>query len=178
MLDHHRYLELAIAQAEIALTEGSTPVGGVLVDADGEVVAVSRNQSAPLGDPTAHAETQAIRAGGVALMPRSLVPAPGARDYTLYTTGEPCLMCVGLVLLSPIDTLVWAAGPIVLGGSAWDAIAGSGWNAARFEKITVIREPDPEIRLRSRKLLYDFLTARGDHARAAIVYDPPTAGAG
>jgi hypothetical protein len=87
-------------------------------------------------------------------------------------------MCVGLVLLSPIDTLVWAAGPIVLGGSAWDAIRGSGWNAARFEKITVIREPDPDIRLRSRRLLYEFLTARGDHARAAIVYDAPSSDAG
>ena len=151
MLDHHRYLELALAQAEIALAEGSTPVGGVLVDADGEVVAVSRNQSAPLGDPTAHAEMQAIRAGGVALMPRSLVPAPGARDYTLYTTGEPCLMCVGLVLLSPIDTLVWAAGPIVLGGSAWDAIAGSGWNAGALREDhrhprAGRRDPPPEPR--------------------------------
>src|SRR3954447_12880986 len=124
MLDHGRYLELAIAQAHIALGEGSTPVGGVLVDADGEVVAVSRNQSAPLGDATAHAEMQAIRAGGTALMPRSLVPAPGARDYTLYTTGEPCLMCVGLVLLSQVGTLVWAAAVIMLGSSAWAAIAG------------------------------------------------------
>jgi tRNA(Arg) A34 adenosine deaminase TadA len=171
MLDHRHYLELAMEQAEIGFTEGSTPVGSVLVDANGGVVAVSRNQMAPLGDPTAHAEMMAIRAAGAPLMPRSLVPAPGAPDYTLYTTGEPCLMCVGLVLLSPIDTLVWAAGPIVLGGSAWDAIAGSGWNAARFERITVIREPDAEIRLRSRKLLYEFLTARGDHARAAIVRD-------
>ena len=80
-------------------------------------------------------------------------------------------MCVGLVLLSPIERLVWAAGPIVLGGSAWDAIAGSGWNAARFAAIEVIREPDPELRLRSRALLYEFLSSRGDHARAELVRD-------
>ena len=115
---------------------------------------------APLSDPTAHAEIMAIRTAGTPLMPD---PAGGA--YTLYTSGEPCLMCVGLVLLSPINTVVWAAGPIVLSGSAWDAVARSGFNAARVGQVEVIREPDPEMRTRSRKLLFDFLTARGDHPR-------------
>ena len=172
MLDHRHYLELALEQAAIALREGSTPVGSVLVAPNGDVVAVSRNQMAPLGDPTAHAEMMAIRAAGAPLMPRSLVPAPGAPDYTLYTSGEPCLMCVGLVLLSPIDTLVWAAGPIVLGGSAWDAIAGIGLERRPLrDEIRSSAEPDADMRLRSRRLLYDFLTARGDHERAAIVRD-------
>ena len=171
MLDHRQHLELAVQQAESSLAEGSTPVGSVLVGHDGEVVAVGRNQMAPLADPTAHAEMMVIRAAGAPLMPRSLVPAPGAPEYTLYTSGEPCLMCVGLVLLSPIDRLVWAAGPIVLGGSAWDAIADSGWNAARFAAIEVIREPDAELRLRSRALLFKVLSARGDHARAELVRD-------
>ena len=171
MLDHRQYLELALEQAGRSLAEGSTPVGSVLVAPDGNVVAVGRNQMTPLEDPTAHAEMVVIRTAGTPLMPRSLVPAPGAPDYTLYTSGEPCLMCVGLVLLSPIERLVWAAGPIVLGGSAWDAICGSGWNAARFAAIEVIREPDPELRLRSRALLYEFLSSRGDHARAELVRD-------
>ena len=168
---HRQYLELCLEQAGRSLAEGSTPVGSVLVAADGKVVAVGRNQMTPFGDPTAHAEMMAIRAAGAPLMPRSLVPAPGAPEYTLYTSGEPCLMCVGLVLLSPINRLIWAAGPIVLGGSAWDAIAASGWNTARFNSIDVIREPDPELRLRSRALLYEFLSARGDQARAELVRD-------
>jgi tRNA(adenine34) deaminase len=171
VLDHRQYLELCLEQAARSLAEGSTPVGSVLVAPDGEVVAAGRNEMASTGDPTAHAEMTVIRAAGAPLMPRSLVPAPGAPDYTLYTSGEPCLMCVGLVLLSPIDRLVWAAGPIVLGGSAWDAIAQSGWNAPRFGAIEVIREPDPDLRLRSRALLYEFLSARGDHARAELVRD-------
>lgn len=171
MLDHPRYLEICLEQAGRALAEGSTPVGSALVSPDGTVVAVGRNQMAPLEDPTAHAEMTVIRAAGAPLMPRSLVAAPGAPEYTLYTSGEPCLMCVGLVLLSPIERLVWAAGPIVLGGSAWDAIAKSGWNAARFAAIEVIREPDAELRLRSRALLFKFLRARGDHARAELVRD-------
>jgi tRNA(adenine34) deaminase len=166
VLEHREYLAMALEQAELAFGEGSTPVGCVITDGDGAIVSVERNRMTPLQDPSAHAEMVAIRAAGTPLM-----PSPVGGPYRLYTSGEPCLMCVGLVLLSPINTLVWAAGPIVLGGSAWDAVAGSGFNAARFRQIDVIREPDAELRLRSRKLLYDFLSARGHHERAALVKD-------
>jgi tRNA(adenine34) deaminase len=166
MREHRDYLAMALEQAKIAFDEGSTPVGCVITDSRGEVVSVDRNRMAPLQDPSAHAEVVAIRTAGTPLLPN-----PTGERHRLYTSGEPCLMCVGLVLLSPIDTLVWAAGPIVLGGSAWDAVAGSGFNARRFEQIEVIREPDAEMRTRSRKLLYDFLTARGQHERAALVRD-------
>jgi len=118
----------------------------------------------PLGDPTAHAEITAIRSAGSRLMPG----APG--DYVLYTSGEPCLMCVGAVMLAPISTVVWAAGPIVASGSAYDAVRRSGYNADRFDRLEVIAEPDAALRARSRKLLHDFFVAR-DPARAALLED-------
>jgi tRNA(adenine34) deaminase len=164
MLDHRRYLEMAIENARIAADEGSTPVGSVIVDGEGAVVSSDRNRMVPLGDPTAHAEITALRAAGTRLMPG----APGS--YVLYTSGEPCLMCVGAVMLAPISTVVWAAGPIVVSGSAYDAVASSGYNAERFGRLEVIREPDPEMRLRSRKILHDFFVSR-DPARAAILAD-------
>jgi tRNA(adenine34) deaminase len=164
MLDHRRFLEVALEQAQIAADEGSTPVGSVIVDEAGDVVAVDRNRMIPLGDPTAHAEVTAIRTAGVRLMPAS------RPSYVLYSSGEPCLMCLGLVLNSPVSTLVWAAGPIVVAGSAYDAIAKSGFSAERFAKLEVIPEPVPELRLRSRKILHDFFTSR-DPARAAILAD-------
>jgi tRNA(adenine34) deaminase len=162
VLDHRTYLEMAVEQARMAAAEGSTPVGSVVVDIDGTVVSVDRNRMVPSGDPTSHAEIMAIRSAGERLM-----PAAGG-SYVLYSSGEPCLMCLGLVLLSPITTVVWAAGPIVVAGSAYDAIVRSGYNPARVEQLEVIREPDPEMRLQSRTILFDFFTARGDHARAAV----------
>lgn len=165
MLDHRRYLEMAVEQARLAGEEGSTPVGSVIVEPDGAVVSVDRNRMVPLGDPTAHAEIMAIRTAGTRLMPA----APGS--YVLYSSGEPCLMCVGVVLLSPISTLVWAAGPIVVAGSAFDAVVRSGYNPARLRRLEVIREPDPEMRLQSRKILHDFFMAHGDPARAEILRD-------
>ena len=71
-----------------------------------------------------------------------LMPGPPA-GYTLYTSGEPCLMCIGAILLAPVSTLVWAAGPIVVAGSAYDAVVRSGFNADRVAKLEVVREPDP-----------------------------------
>ncbi|HET7028806.1 MAG TPA: nucleoside deaminase [Candidatus Limnocylindrales bacterium] len=165
MLDHRRFLEIAIEQARLAGDEGCTPVGAVVVDADGEIVSVDRNRTVPLGDPTAHAEVMAVRTAGERLMPWA------GGSYTLYSSGEPCLMCLGLVLLSPISTLVWAAGPIVVSGSAFDAIRQSGFSAARVAQLDVIREPVPELRLESRRILHDFFMAHGDPARAAIVRD-------
>jgi tRNA(adenine34) deaminase len=162
--DHRRYLEIAIDQARIAADEGSTPVGSVLVDGHGEVVTVDRNRMVPLSDPTAHAEVTAIRSAGLRMMPS----APG--PYALYSSGEPCLMCLGLVLLSPISTLVWAAGPIVVAGSAYDALAGSGYNQGRLDALEVIREPVPDLRTESRRILHDFFVER-DPARAAILRD-------
>jgi tRNA(adenine34) deaminase len=165
MPDHRTYLKIAIDQARLAADEGSTPVGSVIVDPAGEVVSVDRNRMIPLGDPTAHAEIMAIRSAGPRLMPSA------GGSYTLYSSGEPCLMCVGIVLLSPITTLVWAAGPIVVAGSAFDAVVRSGYNAARLETLEVIREPDLESRLESRRILHDFFVTHGDPARAAILRD-------
>lgn len=164
MLDHRVHLEMALEQARLAGDEGSTPVGGLIVGPAGEIVCVDRNRMTPSGDPTAHAEIVALRAAG-----RALMPGPPA-GYTLYTSGEPCLMCIGAILLAPISTLVWAAGPIVVAGSAYDAVVRSGFNADRVAKLDVVREPDPDIRAQSRKLLHDFFLAR-DPDRAAILAD-------
>jgi len=164
MLDHRTYLAMAIEQARLSAAEGSTPVGSVIVDPDGTVVSIDRNRMLPLEDPTAHAEIMAIRTAG-----RRLMPSAGG-SYTLYSSGEPCLMCVGIVLLSPISTVVWAAGPIVVSGSAFDAVLASGYGGERLRGLEVIREPDPELRAESRRILHDFFVDR-DPNRAAILRD-------
>jgi tRNA(adenine34) deaminase len=162
-VNHREFLEMTLEQAALAAEEGSTPVGSVVVDSDGGVVSVDRNRMIPLADPTAHAEVMAIRTAGSRLM-----PSP-ERSFALYSSGEPCLMCLGLVLNSPIRTVVWAAGPIVVAGSAYEGLVRSGFDA-RINAVDVIREPEPDLRLRSRKILHDFFVAR-DPARAAILAD-------
>ncbi|MCP4984363.1 MAG: nucleoside deaminase [Gammaproteobacteria bacterium] len=93
----------ALAQAEIAAGVDEVPVGAVLVDAAGELVATGHNQPISSQDPSAHAEIVTLRAAAHKLGNYRL---PGT---TLYVTLEPCTMCVGALVHARIGRLVYAA---------------------------------------------------------------------
>jgi tRNA(adenine34) deaminase len=97
-LDDERFMRMAIEQARIA----DFPFGAVIVK-DGKVLARGRNMGRTLGDPTAHGEMVAIR--------RFLDQYPPTllRGASLYTSGEPCAMCMGAILWCHIGRLVFAA---------------------------------------------------------------------
>ena len=103
-------MRLAIAEAELALASGDVPVGAVLLDADGAVLAVGRNEREKTDDPTAHAEIVAIRKA-TALRGEWRLP-----DATLVVTLEPCVMCAGAILAARIPRVVFGA---------WDEKAGA-----------------------------------------------------
>ncbi len=90
----------AIEQAELALREGEVPVGAVVV-CGGQPVGRGRNRKECLGDPTAHAEMEALREAARTLGRWRLV------DCTLYATLEPCPMCMGAMLAARIGRLVF-----------------------------------------------------------------------
>jgi len=96
--DDERFMGLAIEQARLA----DFPFGAVIVR-DRKVLALGRNLGRTYGDPTAHGEMVAIR--------RFLdkYPATALRGTTLYTSGEPCAMCMGAILWCHIGRLVFAA---------------------------------------------------------------------
>ncbi len=102
-MDHHHFLEQALEEAQLAEAEDEDPVGCVITDAQGVVLARAHNHINQWNDPTAHAEVRAIRMA----IPR--MGEDAARDWTLYSTLEPCPMCLGMILVCHIGTLVWAA---------------------------------------------------------------------
>jgi tRNA(adenine34) deaminase len=93
----------ALAQARIAAERGEVPVGAVLVDARGELLAAGHNQPIGACDPSAHAEIVTLRKAALAAGNYRL---PGT---TLYVTLEPCTMCVGVLVHARIERLVYAA---------------------------------------------------------------------
>ena len=102
--DHEHFMRLALEDAQRAADEGNVGVGSVIVR-DGEVVARGRNLVPTTNDPTAHAETVALREASAAL---------GTDDMTgcvLYTTFEPCPMCCGALMNANIAALVMGARP-------------------------------------------------------------------
>ncbi|MCE9639756.1 MAG: nucleoside deaminase [Betaproteobacteria bacterium] len=101
-MEHHRYMQLAFADAREACAAGNRPVAAVIVR-DGEIIATGRNTIYADHDPSAHAEVAAIR---VACRKFETLDLSGA---TLYSTLEPCPMCLWLILEAKIERLVLGA---------------------------------------------------------------------
>jgi tRNA(adenine34) deaminase len=93
----------ALDEAAAAAEAGEVPVGAVLADAVGEIVAVSGNRVERDHDPTAHAEILVLRAGGATLGMKRLA------DCDLYVTLEPCPMCAAAIGFARIRRLYFAA---------------------------------------------------------------------
>lgn len=96
-MDHARLLDAAYEEAQQGLREGGLPIGSVLADARGDIVARGHNLRVQTGDPTAHAEVVCIRNAG------------RRRDWpnlTLVSTLSPCIMCTGTSLLYRIPRVI------------------------------------------------------------------------
>lgn len=108
------FMRLALEQAAKARAAGEIPVGAVLVSAD-RVIADGANRPIASSDPTAHAEIEALRAGGRVLGSYRLT------DTTLYVTLEPCPMCAMAIVHARVRRLVFGA---------WDPRAGAAGSVA------------------------------------------------
>jgi len=96
-------MDLALTQARLAEAAGEVPIGAVLVDEAGKVIASGFNQPISTSDPTAHAEMVVLRAAGGLLANYRL---PGT---TLVATVEPCLMCAGALVNARVTRVVYGA---------------------------------------------------------------------
>lgn len=97
------YLRRALELARTAESQGEIPVGAVIADESGVVIAEAANGPIALNDPTAHAEVLALRQAGTA---RRNYRLPGC---TIYVTLEPCAMCAGALVHARMARLVFAA---------------------------------------------------------------------
>ena len=96
-------MQQALGQARIAADKDEVPVGAVLVDAAGNLIAAGHNQPITACDPSAHAEMVVLRAAAQKLGNYRLP------DTTLYVTLEPCTMCVGAMVHARVGRLVYGA---------------------------------------------------------------------
>jgi len=111
-------MRAALAEAVAAADTGDVPVGAVVLDPVGAVIARARNRREADGDPTAHAEILAIRAAARAIDSWRL------DGLTLVVTLEPCTMCAGAVTMARLSRLVYGAADPRAGavGSLWDVV--------------------------------------------------------
>jgi len=111
MTDHIEFMKKALKEAEKAEDSGEIPIGAVLVSKTGEILASAHNRTIKKSDPTAHAEINAIRKAGLITENYRF---PGT---TLYTTVEPCIMCMGAIIHSRIKCLVFGTRDPKWGGA-------------------------------------------------------------
>ena len=104
------YMTSALDEARAAAARGEVPVGAVLVNAAGDVLAKAGNRTRELSDPTAHAEILVIRQAASALGSERLI------DCDLYVTLEPCPMCAAAISFARIRRLYYGASDPKSGG--------------------------------------------------------------
>ena len=143
------FMTLALAEAERAASLGEVPVGAVLVDATGLVLAATGNRVETSHDPTAHAEMLALRAAASQRGAARLV------GCDLYVTLEPCPMCAAAIALARLRRLYFAA---------YDPKAGGVEHGPRiFEQPGCNHRPEIYGGIEERRaaaLLRAFFTAR------------------
>ncbi len=139
----------ALELAERAPAGGDVPVGAVVLDPAGRVLATAHNRCEADGDPTAHAEILAVRAAAAATGDLRL------EGCTLVVTLEPCTMCAGAVVLARLARVVLGAWDPKAGacGSVRDVVRDSRLNH-RAEVVGGVEEE------RSARLLREFFAAR------------------
>ncbi|CAO0824762.1 tRNA-specific adenosine deaminase [Desulfarculales bacterium] len=118
------HMRRALALARRAARLGEVPVGAVLVDEVGRLLATEHNRSILACDPTAHAEVLCLRTAAAALGNYRLT------GTTLYVSLEPCLMCAGALVWARVRRVVFAASDVKAGmfGSVLDMAALHGLN--------------------------------------------------
>lgn len=115
-MDFQHFMHLALEEARKSGDE--VPVGAVLVDSLGNVLASAHNLREQKNDPTSHAEIEVMRAAGAILHDWRL------ENTTLFVTLEPCVMCAGAIVAARIPRVVFGAWDSQVGasGSAYDIL--------------------------------------------------------
>ena len=123
-MDHEKFMEMALAEAGEAEGENEVPVGAVLVDREGTVLARAHNRVITLADPSAHAEILALRQAA-AIRGNYRLP-----ETTLYVTIEPCIMCMGAAVHARVAGIVYGTEDAKWGaaGSLYDLAADARLN--------------------------------------------------
>jgi tRNA(adenine34) deaminase len=111
-------MRTALVTAQGALASGDVPVGAVIINKQGDVIATAHNERELHGDPTAHAEIVALRRASEKIGQWRL------EDHTLIVTLEPCAMCAGAIAQSRVSSVIFGAWDEKAGavGSVWDIL--------------------------------------------------------
>jgi tRNA(adenine34) deaminase len=132
---HEQHMRLAIQAARRAAGYGGASIGAVIIDAEGALVSEGHSLVAPDCDPTSHAEINAIRTAAKKLR-RFHLP-----ECTLYSTLEPCSMCLGATAWAGLGEVVFGADGSVTPERYYDQVGYCAIRASRNARRDGDRQP-------------------------------------
>jgi tRNA(adenine34) deaminase len=150
-MDHSIYLKQALKQAIKAQIEGQNPIGCVIIDENGKIIARAHNEVAKRNDRTAHAEMLAIKKAN------KYINGENIRKWTLYTTMEPCLMCMGTIIMAHIGIVVWGTNDVLI--KAHTILNTNPY--LRTRKLVTIACPDTELEKQCRTIHEEYWISHG-----------------
>ncbi len=146
---HERFMQYAIDEAKKAGEAGEVPVGAVVVDSNGNVLARAHNRVIATCDTSSHAEIIALRKAALKIENYRLL------NTTLYATIEPCIMCMGMMIHARVRTVVFG-----VEDPKWGA-AGSLYNFAADHRLNHQIEIISGIfKNQCRRIITDFFRVR------------------
>jgi tRNA(adenine34) deaminase len=147
--DYTEAMDRALDQARQATEHNDVPIGAVVLDATGSIVAADHNRREELADATAHAEMLVLSAASRQLGDWRL------DGYTLVVTLEPCPMCAMAAVWARVERIVYATADLK-GGGVW-----SLYNIPQDERLNHRCEVTAGVReMDSRRMLEEFFATR------------------
>ena len=125
VIDHQKFMRRAYELAKESYDEGGCPIGGVIIDLEGNVLGEGHNMLVQEGDPIIHGEMSAMRDAGRMLT---------RRETIMYTTLSPCMMCAGTIVQFKI--------PHVVVGDTVNSEGNVEFLRERGVEVTVLDDPD------------------------------------
>ena len=151
------HMQAALDQAQIALVEGNWPIGALLVGPDGEAIATARNARHSADSRLHHAELQLLQAN------MAIVRAH-EEHLTIYTSLEPCVMCLSALVIARVRRVVWACGDPFGGGAR--LLRLDAWPLAR--QVELVAEPFADLKRASKQAILTYLERLGDAEKLGL----------
>ena len=144
-INHKHYMQIALKEAKKSFLKNEVPVGAVIIDKNGEIIAKAHNEVITKLDVSAHAEILAIRKASKKIGNYRLI------DTTIYVTIEPCIMCMGAIIHARIKKIIFGAFD-----KKWGAV-GSLYNFSQNKKLNhKIDVVSGILKNEAKKLIKDF----------------------
>ena len=154
-MDNTYYLKKAIELAQTSLDKGSVPIGALIVDINGNILAQGFNEIKISNDPTAHGEVVCMRQAKEKILTKF-----NQEPTFLFTTLEPCFACGFFITRTNIKNVIWALDDPYKGGI--DYLKNTEKLKNDFKNINLVSEPNLEIKNMSKELMKTYYLKKGD----------------